>query len=176
MEEKKLHWRTGSKITHAGVEILPNGADIPRIMIDHLEFHEESINVGGRSQAGVWEIVFEKNPYTEMRMVANSTNRKRLAHLFPECEGYISELKHVPVRLTKELTRDPSDGSQVYGLRISKIPAEAEQKPVEKKKLAMEKVEAVVKWAKGKGYGMPEVGKYYEMTAEVADAVRKGLE
>lgn len=172
MEEKKLHWRTGSKITHAGVEILPNGADIPRIMIDHLEFHEEAINVGGRSQTGVWEIVFEKNPYTEMRMVANSTNRKRLAHLFPECEGYISELRHVPVRLTKELTRDPSDGSQVYGLRISKIPAAPEQR----KQLAMDKVDAVIKWAKGKKYGMPDVSKYYEMTAEVAEAVRKGLE
>ena len=48
-------------------------------------------------------------------MVLNSTNRKRIAKLFPEVEGCINLLKNVAVRLTREKTRDVQDGGETWG-------------------------------------------------------------
>lgn len=179
--EEGIYYRKGGKLTHASCEMLPNGQDIGRIIIARIEFKDnESIN--GRMEAGVWLAHFAPNPYTNLPLVLNATNRKRIAKQFwdtpvedgTSCEGRINLLKNIPVRLTKEITRDVQDGGQTYGLRISKIPADPEPQP-EKKPLPADKVDAVAKWAKGKNLGFEEVSKYYEMTAEVATALKEAL-
>ena len=168
--EEGIYYRKGGKLTHASCEMLPNGQDIGRIIIARIEFKDnESIN--GRMEAGVWLAHFAPNPYTTLPLVLNATNRKRIAKQFWDtpvedgtpCEGRINLLKNIPVRLTKEITRDVQDGGQTYGLRISKIPADPEPQPG-KKPLPADKVGAVAKWAKGKKFGFEEVLRYYEMT------------
>ena len=179
--EEGIYYRKGGKLTHASCEMLPNGQDIGRIVIARIEFKDnESIN--GRMEAGVWLAHFAPNPYTTLPLVLNATNRKRIAKQFWDtpvedgtpCEGRINLLKNIPVRLTKEITRDVQDGGQTYGLRISKIPADPEPQP-EKKPLPADKVDAVAKWAKSKNFGFEEVSRYYEMTDEVATALKEAL-
>lgn len=179
--EEGIYYRKGGKLTHASCEMLPNGQDIGRIVIARIEFKDnESIN--GRMEAGVWLAHFAPNPYTTLPLVLNATNRKRIAKQFWDtpvedgtpCEGRINLLKNIPVRLTKEITRDVQDGGQTYGLRISKIPADPEPQP-EKKPLPADKVGAVAKWAKGKNFGFEDVLRYYEMTDEVATALKEAL-
>ena len=126
MEEKGIHYRTGGKLTHAGCEMLPNGRDIEYIIIERIEYKDRE-EVGGRTEKGVWVAYFAKNQYTELPMVLNATNRKRIAKQFPQCEGCINLLKNIPVRLTREKTRDVQDGGETWGLRISKQPAKAPQ-------------------------------------------------
>lgn len=180
--EEGIYYRKGGKLTHASCEMLPNGQDIGRIIIARIEFKDnESIN--GRMEAGVWLAHFAPNPYTTLPLVLNATNRKRIAKQFWDtpvedgtpCEGRINLLKNIPVRLTKEITRDVQDGGQTYGLRISKIPADPEPQP-EKKPLPADKVDAVAKWAKSKNFSFEEVSRYYEMTDEVATALKEALE
>ena len=179
--EEGIYYRKGGKLTHASCEMLPNGQDIGRIIIARIEFKDnESIN--GRMEAGVWLAHFAPNPYTTLPLVLNATNRKRIAKQFWDtpvedgtpCEGRINLLKNIPVRLTKEITRDVQDGGQTYGLRISKIPADPEPQP-EKKPLPADKVGAVAMWAKGKNFGFEDVLRYYEMTDEVAIALKEAL-
>lgn len=180
--EKGIYYRQGGKLTHASCEMLPNGNDIGRIIIKSIEF-KDSESINGRVESGVWLAHFDKNPYTTLPMLLNATNRKRIAKQFWDtpvadgtaCEGRINLLKDIPVRLTKELTRDVQDGGQTYGLRISKIPADAEAKP-QRKVLPMDKVEAVVAWAKEKGFGFDKIAGKYEMDAEVAKVVKDTLE
>lgn len=128
MTQKGIHYRTGGKLTHAGCEMLPNGNDIEYIVIESIEF-KESENIGGRTEQGVWIAHFAKNEYTNLPMVLNATNRKRIAKLFPQVEGRINLLKNVAVRLTREKTRDIQDGGETWGLRISKVPAKAPAAP-----------------------------------------------
>lgn len=126
MEEKGIHYRTGGKLTHAGCEMLPSGKDIEYIIIERIEYKERE-EVGGRTEKGVWVAYFAKNQYTDLPMVLNATNRKRIAKQFPQCEGCINLLKNIAVRLTREKTRDVQDGGETWGLRISKLPAKASQ-------------------------------------------------
>ena len=126
MEEKGIHYRTGGKLTHAGCEMLPSGKDIEYIIIERIEYKERE-EVGGRTEKGVWVAYFAKNQYTDLPMVLNATNRKRIAKQFPQCEGCINLLKNIAVRLTREKTRDVQDGGETWGLRISKQPAKASQ-------------------------------------------------
>lgn len=128
MSEKGIHYRTGGKLTHAGCEMLPSGKDIEYIVIERIEF-KESENIGGRMEQGVWIAHFAPNPHTKLPMVLNSTNRKRIAKLFPEVEGCINLLKNVAVRLTREKTRDVQDGGETWGLRISRMAAKKPQAP-----------------------------------------------
>lgn len=126
MEEKGIHYRTGGKLTHAGCEMLPSGKDIEYIIIERIEYKERE-EVGGRTEKGVWVAYFAKNQYTDLPMVLNATNRKRIAKQFPQCEGCINLLKNIAVRLTREKARDVQDGGETWGLRISKQPAKASQ-------------------------------------------------
>ena len=128
MSEKGIHYRTGGKLIHAGCEMLPSGKDIEYIVIERIEFKEQE-NIGGRTEQGVWIAHFAKNPYTNLPMVLNPTNRKRIAKLFPEVEGCINLLKNVAVRLTREKTRDVQDGGETWGLRISRMAAKKPQAP-----------------------------------------------
>lgn len=130
-----IYYRFGGKLVNAGCEMLPNGEDIPYIVIEKIEL-KDSHDMGGRRENNVWVATFAKNPYTALPMILNATNRKRIAKMFWEtvvtdgkpCYGRIDLLKNIAVRLTKEKCRDVQDGGETYGLRISKLPAEAPKK------------------------------------------------
>ena len=171
MDQNDIHYRTGGKLTHVGVECLPNGQDIPYIVIERIEYKEKE-NIGGREETGVWVAYFAKNPYTELPFVLNATNRKRLVKLFPECEGYPARLKNVAVRLTKEECRDVQDGGKTWGLRISQIPAQAPKKKV----ITADKVDVIVDWAKKNKLTIEQVAAQYDLESDmVKDAIVDAL-
>ena len=172
MAEQGIHYRTGGKLTHAGCEMLPNGNDIEYIVIERIEF-KDSENIGGRTEQGVWIAYFAKNEYTNLPMVLNATNRKRIAKLFPQVEGCINLLKNVAVRLTREKTRDVQDGGETWGLRISRVPAKKPTAP--KKEILNEKHP---NWAKcvawlAKGNDFEALRDKYDITKEVEEALSK---
>lgn len=177
------------KITHAGCECLPGPRfEIERIVISRIDF-KESIQVNGQKKENVFEAVFAPNPYTNLPFLLNSTNAKRIAKMFWDtpvqdgtpCEGRINLLENIPVRLCRELTRDPSDGGQVYGLRISKLPAAAEapaSAPAapQKKVVPEDKVQAVIDWAKKENKTFADVAKVCDFASEdVRAAIAKAL-
>lgn len=168
MAEQGIHYRTGGKLTHAGCEMLPNGKDIEYIVIERIEYKEEE-SIGGRMERGVWVAYFAKNPYTTLPMVLNSTNRKRIAKLFPQVEGCINLLKNVAVRLTREKTRDVQDGGETWGLRISRMAAKM---PAAPKKDTLTEQHAnwakCVKWL-ADGKDIESLRGKYEITKEVEE-------
>ena len=168
-DQRNIHYRVGGKLTHCGVEVLPGGKDIERIIIARIEYKESEM-INGRTENGVWVAHFAQNPYTTLPFILNATNRKRLVKQFPDCDGYIARLENVPVRLTKERTRDVQDGGETWGLRISKIPAAAESAPAKKKVITEDKVGVIVEWAKNQGYGIDNVAKMYDFAN---DSVRE---
>lgn len=174
--QENIHYRTGGKLTHCGVECLPQGQDIPRIVIESIEY-KESETINGRTENGVWIAHFAQNPYTNLPFILNATNRKRLVKQFPECDGYPARLKNVAVRLTKEKTRDIQDGGETWGLRISKIPAAPEEapRPQKKKTITEDKVDVVVEWAKKNGKTIADIEAMYEMSQPIHDALVDAL-
>lgn len=172
MTEQGIHYRTGGKLTHAGCEVLPNGKDIEYIVIERIEFKDKE-NIGGRTEQGVWVAHFAKNPYTTLPMVLNSTNRKRIAKLFPEVEGCINLLKNIAVRLTREKTRDVQDGGETWGLRISRMPAKKPEQP-KKEILTNEHPNWLkcVKWI-AEGKDIEALRKKYQIAKEVEELLWK---
>lgn len=170
MNQNDIHFRTGGNITHAGIEVLPAGKDIEYIVLESIEF-KESEQVNGRKQAGVWIGHFAKNPYTSLPWVINSTNRRRLAKLFPECEGYLARLHNVAIRLTREKTRDPQEGGECWGLRVSLIPAKQPEAPA-KKAIQEDQIQTIVDWAKKNSYGIEKIAEKYDFAS---DAVKKAI-
>lgn len=173
IKQENIHYRIGGKLTHCGVECLPQGNDIESIVIASIEYKEkESIN--GRTELGVWIAYFAENPYTKLPFILNSTNRKRLVKLFPECDGYLARLHNITVRLTKERCRDVQDGGETWGLRISKIkPTQVGQ--VEKKEILIDKVPSVIEWAKKNSKHISDIEAYYTMSDAVRNAIIDGL-
>lgn len=173
MAEQGIHYRTGGKLTHAGCEMLPSGKDIEYIVIERIEYKDQE-NIGGRTEQGVWVAHFAKNQYTNLPMVLNSTNRKRIAKLFPEVDGYINKLKNVAVRLTREKTRDPQDiGGETWGLRISRMPAKKPAAPKKEKiEVSSDKWDKCVEWIMS-GKDVESLRKWYDITKEVEDALLK---
>jgi hypothetical protein len=100
--------------------MLPDGKDIPYIIIEKIEYRETE-EVSGRKEKGVWVATFAENPYTKLPMILNATNKKRIAKLARN--EMINLIKNLPVRLTKEECKDAQDGGLTMGLRISKLPA-----------------------------------------------------
>lgn len=189
MEQLKgTYYRQTGTHDFCGCEILPPPTyEIERIMIDHVEFFEE-IKINGQKKQNAFVVTFAKNPYTTLPFCLNSGNSKRLAKQTWDVkladgstvQGRIDLVRNFPVRLCRELTRDPSDGGQIYGLRISKIPAAAESaKPApaasQKKVLPEDKVDVVINWAKEKGKTIADVEELYEMNQKVHDAIVKAL-
>lgn len=171
--QENIHYRVGGRLTHCGVECLPQGQDIPRIVIERIEYKDkESIN--GRVEEGVWIAHFAPNPYTKLPFILNATNRKRLIKQFPDCDGYPARLKNIAVRLTKERCRDVQDGGETWGLRISKLPAapEAASKPAQKKAIQEDQVQTIVEWAKKNGYGIDKIAEKYDFAS---DAVKQAI-
>jgi hypothetical protein len=106
-------------------------------------------------------------------MVLNSTNRKRIAKLFPEVEGCINLLKNVAVRLTREKTRDVQDGGETWGLRISRMPAKKPASPKKEKiEVGSDKWEKCIEWIVS-GKDVESLRKWYDITKEVEDALLK---
>ena len=175
-DQRNIHYRKGGKLTHCGVECLPNGQDIERIIIARIEYKESEM-INGRNEEGVWVAHFAQNPYTNLPMLLNATNRKRLVKQFPECDGYPARLQNVAVRLTKEKTRDVQDGGETWGLRISKLPASPEKPtaPASKKVLPADKADAVIDWAKKNHKTMQEIEAIYELTDEIRKAIEIGI-
>lgn len=170
--QENIHYRVGGKLTHCGVECLPDGKDIPRIVIERIEFKEKEV-INGRTEEGVWVAYFAPNPYTSLPLILNATNRKRLVKRFPECEGYPARLKNVAVRLTKEICRDVQDGGDTYGLRISKLDPTPETEAAPKKKVITEEnVQVIVDWANKKGYDIEKVAEQYDFAS---DAVKRAI-
>lgn len=157
----------GGRLTHCGVECLPGGKDIERIIIARIEYKESEM-INGRKEEGVWVAYFAPNPYTSLPLILNATNRKRIVKLFPDCDGYIARLENIPVRLTKERTRDVNDGGETWGLRISKIPASPEVKEEKKAKKVVkeDQVDAVVAWARKKGFDYDKVAELYDFESD----------
>lgn len=172
MKQEDIYYRAGGKITHAGCEILDGGKDTT-FVIDHIEFKDQE-TINGRTESGVWLMHFAKNPYTNLPVILNSTNKKRLVKLFPECEGYLARIKNKPVTMTKELTRDPNGGGQVYGLRVSPVPAKMPA-PAEKIKCGEDLIDTVVAWAKENGKTIDELVEIYDMTDTVKNAIVDAL-
>ena len=179
--QENIHYRVGGKLTHAGVEMLPQGNDIPRIIIERIEYKEtEAIN--GRTEYGVWIAHFAPNPYTTLPLILNATNRKRLIKQFPECDGYPARLKNVAVRLTKERARDVQDGGETWGLRISKNPADPEPAapaaaaPAKKKVITEDKIQVIIDWAKKEGLSIDQIAAKYDFASDtVKDAIADAL-
>lgn len=172
MQQTDIHYRTGGTISHAGIEVLPSGRDIEYIVLESIEF-KESEQINGRKQSGVWIGHFAPNPYTSLPWVINSTNRRRLAKLFPECDGYLARLHNVAIRLTKEKTRDPQDGGDCWGLRVSLIPA---SKPEAKKKpIPAEKVQSAIDWAQTNNKTIADIEEIYSLSDEQKSAIEKAL-
>ena len=177
-DQRNIHYRKGGKLTHAGVECLPEGKDIERIIIARIEYKESEM-INGRTENGVWVAHFAPNPYTSLPMLLNATNRKRLVKQFPECDGYPARLENIAVRLTKERTRDVQDGGETWGLRISKLPAAQEQAPaqVQRKSIQEEQIQTVVDWAKKNGKTIEDIAAIYDFASEaVKDAIADALD
>lgn len=181
-DQNNIHYRVGGKLTHAGVEMLPQGQDIPRIVIERIEYKETEM-INGRAEFGVWVAHFAPNPYTTLPFLLNATNRKRLIKQFPECEGYPARLKNVAVRLTKERCRDVQDGGETWGLRISKLPAaEAApaapaQAPAKKKVITEDKVQVVINWAREGRLTIDQIAEKYDFENDmVKNAIIDALE
>lgn len=162
-ENNLIHWKVGGKLHYAGVEILPNMADIEYIVIDHITFHE-TLDVQGRQQNNVWLAHFVKgNGYTDLPFILNTTNRRRICKQAKT--NYLQTVKNFAVRLTSEKARDMSgEGGEVDALRVSKIPA----KQPTKEKLT----QSHANWQKCVDYvksGKPvsDLLSKYEISAEV---------
>lgn len=174
MEEVKgTHWRIGGKLSHAGCEMLPQGKDIEYIVIERIEYKEQE-KVNGRMENGVWVAYFAPNQYTTLPMILNSTNRRRIAKRFPECNDYIDTLKNIAVRLTKEKTRDAHDGSgEIWGLRISKSAPTLPQAPKKEVLTAQHaKWPNCVEWIAG-GNEIASLRARYDISKEVEEQLNK---
>lgn len=175
-DQRNIHYRMGGKLTHCGVEVLPGGKDIERIIIARIEYKESEM-INGRKEEGVWVAHFAPNPYTTLPLILNATNRKRLYKMYPDCDGYLARLENVAVRLTKEKTRDVQDGGETWGLRISKTPpapesAQAPKAAPAKKVIQEDQVKVIVDWALQKGLTIDQVAQTYDFAS---DAVRKAI-
>lgn len=189
MAEIGNYYRKTGTHDYVGCECLPPPKyEIGRIVIERVEFYNE-IKINGQKKQNAFVAYFAPNPYTSLPFCLNSGNAKRLAKQTwntivedgTECQGRIDLLKNVPVRLCRELTRDPSDGGQVYGLRISKYmpdpePEPAAQAPAAKKVITDEVIEKTVKWAKGKGLTFEQLAEKFDFANEtVKDAVQDAM-
>lgn len=167
-----------------GCEILPPPKyEIERIVIDHIVFHDE-IKINGQKKQNAFVAYFAPNPYTTLPFCLNSGNAKRLAKKTwsivvedgLECQGRIDLLHSIPVRLCRELTRDPSDGGQVYGLRISLFDPAPAPAPAKKKVVTNDKIDATIAWAKKNGFTIEQVAETLDFANEtVKNAIADAL-
>lgn len=196
--EEGIFYKRGSKSDYAGADMLPNGEDIPRLIITDIRFHE-SIMVNGRQDKERWTAHFAENPFCNKPFLLNSTNKARIAKAYwntpvedgTPCAGRINLLHNIAVRLTAETARDVANGGETLGLRISKYPAASEEEmqrwlvehglsaapaPAVRKVVTEDKIDATVKWAKEKGFGIEQIKERFDIASqEVEDALIDAL-
>lgn len=189
--QENIHYRATSKASHSGVEVLKGNREIPRIIIDHIEY-VENITINGRTEKCAFVAHFQPgNGFAELPMIINQTNARRLTKLYPECEGYLARLKNIAVRLTSEACKDPNGGGQTVGLRISQIPAASEEEMAKWLKehgegaaaekasalpvMAFDQIEGAVKWCKENNKGIEDVKKMYQLSQPIEDALMDAL-
>ena len=185
--EEGIYYKRGSKSDFAAVDMLPGGADVPRIVIEKITFHED-ITINGRKEKDIFVATFAPNPFCNKGFVLNATNKARIAKLYwntpveygTPCEGRINLLKNVAVRLTQEEARDVQMGGTTYGLRVSKIgPASedemakwmvehgyAQAAPAQKKVIQESQVQTIVDWAKKNGFGIEKIAEKYDFESD----------
>lgn len=189
--QEMIHYRAASKATHSGVEVLKGESEIPRIIIERIEY-VENININGRTEKCAFVAHFQPgNGFAELPMIINQTNARRLTKLYPDCQGYLARLKNVAVRLTSEPCKDPNGGGQTIGLRISMIPAASEQEmakwlqqhgyaqdpaPAKRKTVTEDKIQTVIDWAKKNGFTIEQVAETLDFANEtVKNAIADAL-
>lgn len=189
-----IYYKRGAKSDFASVDMLPNGEDIPRIVLASVDFHE-TLKINGRTENEAWTATFAPNPFETKPMVLNSTNRRRIAKMYwhtpvedgTECAGRINLLANIPVRLTKEEARDVANGGTTWGLRISKQGPASEDEmqkwlvshgyaapaptPKPKKVVPEDKIEETAAWARTKGKTIEDLESQFEMSQPVRDAI-----
>ena len=177
-----IYYKRGTKSDFAGVEILGDAMVLPRVIIEDITFHE-TLKVQGKAEHERWTCKFYG---IEKPMLLNATNRKRLAKRFWDtpvadgtpCHGRLNLLTGLglAVRLDSEPCRDPSDGEMTIGLRISKYdPDPAPEEPA-RKVVTEDKIEAVAKWAKEKGFGIEQIKERFDIENQtVEDALVDAL-
>lgn len=190
--QENIHYRAASKATHSGVEVLKGEREIPRIIIERIEY-VENININGRTEKCAFVAHFQPgNGFAELPMIINQTNARRLTKLYPDCQGYLARLKNVAVRLTSEPCKDPNGGGQTIGLRISMIPAASEQEmakwlqehgytqqaqPAQKKVITEDKVKVIVDWALKNNKRIEDIDAMYDFESDVVrQAVIDGID
>lgn len=187
--QENIHYRAASKATHSGVEVLRGERDIPRIVIERIEY-VENISINGRTEKCAFVAHFQPgNGFAELPMIINQTNARRLTKLYPDCQGYLARLHNIAVRLTSEPCKDPNGGGTTVGLRISQIPAASEeemakwmvehgyaQAPAKKKVVTEDKIQVTVDWAKKNGKTIDDIASMYDFESDaVRDAVVDAL-
>ena len=168
-EQILRHYREGGKLTHSGVEILPNGKDIDYIVIKEVKWSENE-EVNGTVKPS-FIAVFEKNPYTERPMVLNAKNKKTLLTLTKKGEYELETIKNLPVHLTKESTK------MGLGLRISLITAKKPGSAVaEKARLELDSpnFETIKAWLiETPEHSIETTTKKYDVSPEALAALKK---
>lgn len=190
--EEGIYYKRGSKSDFAAVDMLPGGADVPRIVIEKITFHED-ITINGRKEKDIFVATFAPNPFCNKGFVLNATNKARIAKLYwnapvedgTPCEGRINLLKNIAIRLTKEEARDVQMGGTTYGLRVSKIGPASEQEMQKwmvdhgfaaKKTITKDKVQTIVDWAKKNNLGIDKIAEKYDFENDaVKDAIASAI-
>lgn len=185
--QENIHYRAASKATHSGVEVLKGHREIPRIIIDHIEY-VENISINGRTEKCAFVAYFQPgNGFADLPMIINQTNARRLTKLYPDCEGYLARLHNVAVRLTAEPCKDPNGGGTTVGLRFSQIPPASEHEmqkwlsdngyasdvaTSKKKVITSDKIQTIVDWAKKNNLGLDKIAEKYDFES---DAVKEEI-
>lgn len=161
MSEELKHYRYGGNITHIGMEALPSGKDIV-VEIERIVYNEKE-KVNGEVKSA-WVCYFKKNPYFDLPMILNSTNKKRIARLAET--PYLETVKDLRVTLTKEWDK-AFGGGKDWGLRVSKIPPKKVTNTGETEKIQLTPKSSnwndIVGWVKGGG-AMESVTKKYAIS------------
>ena len=168
-EQVLRHYRYGGKITHIGVEALPNGKDIT-VVIDRISFIDNEV-INGEKQAA-WVCYFKQNPYFTLPMVLNATNKKRLAKL--SGTPYLETVKDLPVTLTQEMDK-AIGGGRDFALRVSNIRAKMPEVAVTKKPLTLQSpnYSELKTWLASEKGTMAGLLKAYEPDSECMVELRK---
>lgn len=187
--QENIHYRAASKATHSGVEVLKGEREIPRIIIERIEY-VENISINGRTEKCAFVAYFQPgNGFADLPMIINQTNARRLTKLYPDCQGYLARLKNIAVRLTSEPCKDPNGGGTTVGLRIGQIPPASEQEmqkwmvehgyaqptQPQKKEITADKVAVTIEWAKKNGKTIDDIAKMYNMSEEIRKQISESL-
>lgn len=171
-EQILKHYKYGGKLSHSGIEILPNGKDII-VVIDRIVWSEKEV-INGESKPA-WIMYLKPNAYTQLPVVLNATNKKRLARLAGT--PYLETVKNLPITLTQEMDKAIGGGKD-WALRVSQI-APKVTATGESVKIALTPTSAnwssIVKWVQD-GNPIESVWKKYEVTPEDQAKFKEALE